>query len=142
MTSGGEAATTSALGNVPSMRLREVIVFLMVGGTSTALFAAFGVLFTRASVRPSLAMLLALAILIPPSYLGQRSLTFRSDRPHHSAFPRYVGTQAVGNVLGLIVAEAFPAIMRNHPQVAFLLLAIGVASTNYLLLRLWAFQET
>jgi len=140
MTARGEARTIAAPGRALMTRARELILFLTVGGTSAALFTVFGVLFTRAGVRPSLAMLLSLAILIPPSYLAQRSLTFRSDRPHRSAFPRYLGTQAVGNALGLIVAEAVPAVVRGHPQVAFPLLAIGIAGTNYLLLTLWAFR--
>lgn len=140
MTTRGKAETMAAPGRTPMIRAHELIFFLIVGGTSAALFTAFGVLFTDAGVRPSLAMLLSLAILIPPSYLAQRSLTFRSDRPHRSAFPRYVATQAVGNALGLTVAEAVPTFIRGHAPAAFPLLAIGIAGTNYLLLRLWAFR--
>lgn len=123
-------------------QLREVAVFLAIGGTGALLYTALNVAFTTwGGLRPSLAILLTLALLIPPTYLAQRRFTFRSDRNHAAAFPRYLGTQLIGNGLGLIAAEAFPAAIRSHPLLAFALLALVVATTNYACLKFWAFRR-
>jgi putative flippase GtrA len=120
---------------------RELILFLLVGGTSALIYTGLNVLFTKAGLRPSLSILLTLAILIPPTYLAQRRFTFRSERGHGWAFPRYAGTQLFGNALALLVAELFPTPIRAHPLAAFLLIAIMVAVTNYGLLKFWAFRR-
>ena len=100
-------------------RLREIVVFLLVGGISAAFYLVLNVLFTRAGLRPSLSIIWTLVILVPPTYLAQRRFTFRSDRNHVSAFPRYAGTQLLGNALALVVAELFPTPIRAHPTVAY-----------------------
>jgi putative flippase GtrA len=126
---------------IASGQLREIVLFLVVGGTSALLYTALNVLFTKAGLRPSLSILLTLAILIPPTYLAQRRFTFRSDRDHWAAFPRYAGTQVFGNALALLVAEIFPTPIRSHPLAAFILIAIMVAVTNYGMLKFWAFRR-
>ena len=51
-------------------RGREIALFLLVGGGSAAAYTALGVLFTSGmELRPSLAVVLALAIVLPPTYL-------------------------------------------------------------------------
>ena len=101
-----------------------------------------GVVFTTIfGMRPSVAIVVTLLLLMPPTYLAQRNLTFRSDRRHASAFPRYVGTQIIGNCLAVLAAELFPVMIRSHPWPAFLAVAVGVAATNWLLLKLWTFRR-
>ena len=122
-------------------QMREILVFLLVGGTSAMIYTGLNVLFTQSGLRPSVAILLTLAILVPPTYLAQRRFTFRSERGHGWAFPRYAGTQLLGNALALIAAEIFPTPIRAHPLVAFILIAIMVAVTNYGMLKFWAFRR-
>ena len=122
-------------------RLREIAVFLLVGGTSAALYMLLNVVFTRAGLRPSLSILLTLAILVPPTYLAQRRFTFRSERNHWAAFPRYAGAQLLGNALALLAAELFPSPIRAHPTVAYFLIAVMVAVVNYGFLKFWAFRR-
>jgi putative flippase GtrA len=121
---------------------RELVLFLAVGGSSAIIYVVLGVFFsTIGGMRPSFAIIATLLLLIPPSYLAQRSFTFRSSRCHTSAFPRYIGTQALGNTLALIGSELFPESIRTQPWLAFLIVAVGVAATNFFLLKLWTFRS-
>jgi putative flippase GtrA len=122
-------------------RLRELVLFLLVGGTSAAIYALLGVFLTAGlQLRPSLAVLVAVAIVLPPTYLAQRSLTFRSQRPHRSAFLRYVLTQAISNAAAILLAEVFTDRVVAQPWLAFLAIAILVASMNFVLLKVWTFS--
>jgi putative flippase GtrA len=124
-----------------SGRMRELAAFLVVGGTSALLYTGLNVLFTKAGLRPSLSIVLTLAMLMPPTYYAQHRLTFRSGRDHRSAFPRYVGAQMFGNVLALITAEVFATQIRAYPLVSFFLIAAMVAGINYGILKFWAFRH-
>lgn len=122
-------------------RLAELFRFVLVGGTSAGLYVGLCVLFAWLGLRPSLAILATLAVLVPPTYLAQRNLTFRSGRGHAAAFPRYAGTQVAGNALALALSEGFAAFVRQHPWIGFGSVALTVALTNYALLKLWAFRH-
>jgi putative flippase GtrA len=123
-------------------RLREIVLFLAVGGTSAAIYVILCVFFTRlCGFRPSLAIVATLVIVIPPTYLSQRNLTFRSDRNHAGAFPRYLATQVAGNALAVVGSELIPAVIRSQPWLAFSVVAFGVGMTNYLLLKRWTFRR-
>ena len=123
-------------------RLREGVLFLFIGGSSALLYVALNVAFTWAGMRPSLSIVCTLLILTPATYLAQRRFTFQSDRKHIAAFPRYIGTQLVGNGVGLIAAEVFPSAVGSQPVLAFALIALVVAITNYSCLKFWAFRPT
>ena len=125
---------------LPTARLRELASFLVIGGTSALLYTGLNVLFTTAGVRPSLSIVITLAILMPPTYYAQHRLTFRSDRDHRSAFPRYVGAQLFGNLLALVAAELFAASIRAYPLVSFVIIAAMGAAINYAILKFWAFR--
>lgn len=122
-------------------RVREIASFLVIGGTSALLYTGLNVLFTKAGLRPSLSIVLTLAILMPPTYYAQHRLTFRSDRDHRSAFPRYVGAQLFGNLLALVAAEVFAAQIRAYPLISFVIIAAMVAVINYGILKFWAFRH-
>lgn len=122
-------------------KARELCLFLLVGGSSAVAYTALNILFTVTfGLRPSLAIVATLAVLIPPTYLAQRRFTFRSARHHLSAFPRYVGTQLIGNGLALLAAELFPGAIHSQPLLAFSIIAVVVALTNYGCLKFWAFR--
>lgn len=122
-------------------RARELGLFLLVGGTSAAAYTVLGVFFTAGiGLRPSLAVLLALAIVMPPTYLLQRALTFQSRRAHRSAFLRYLATQAISNGVAVLGAELFAQAIRARPWIAFAAITLLVAMLNYTLLKTWAFS--
>jgi len=122
-------------------RVREVFFFFLIGGTSAVLYTLLNVLFTRTGLRPSASIAFTLIILVPPTYLAQARLTFRSAREHRYAFPRYLGTQLFGNVFALIAAEIIPEAIRAHPVAAYVIMAFAVAVTNYMFLKFWAFRR-
>ncbi len=121
--------------------LRELVLFLLVGGTGAVLYTAINVTLTKLGVRPSLSIALTLSLLIPPVYYFQHRLTFRSGRNHWSAFPRYVGAQLFGNIIAMLAAELFPAPIKLYPVQAFILISIIVAALNYGILKFWAFRH-
>ncbi len=124
-----------------SGQLREIVLFLVVGGTSAMLYLALNVGFTWAGLRPSLSILCTLGLLIPPTYLAQRRFTFRSDRSHGAAFPRYMGAQLAGNGLALVGAELVPSLIRTYPLASFTFITVMVAVVNYGILKFWAFRR-
>lgn len=122
--------------------LRELLLFLVIGGTGAVVYTALNVMFTTSGVRPSVSIALTLVVLVPPVYYLQHRLTFKSGRNHLSAFPRYVGAQLFGNILAMVVAELFPAPIQSHPITAFILISAIVAALNYGILKFWAFRHT
>jgi putative flippase GtrA len=126
-----------------SARPRELLFFVLVGGVSALIYVMLGGFLTAIlGWRPSLAIATTLALVMPPTYLAQRNLTFQSRRVHAAAFPRYVAIQGLANGLAIAGAELFPAAIRSEPWLAFMAIGAAVAATNYLFLKLWAFHET
>lgn len=127
---------------LPVAQISEIQSFLIVGGLAALAYAALNTAFvTWGGLRPSLAILAALGLLIPPTYLAQHRLTFQSGRKHSAAFPRYVGTQLVGNALAFSMAALFAGKILDKPFLAFSTIAVGVAATNYVFLKFWAFRS-
>ena len=123
-------------------RTTELLRYLAVGGTSAIFYVLFSVAFTGIlGFRPGLAVIAALIILVPPTYLAQRRLAFRSRQSHAAAFPRYIGAMAGGNALAVLLSEAFSGAVRQSPWLGFILLACVVAAFNYAALSLWAFRR-
>lgn len=121
---------------------RELMAFAIVGVISALFYVTLNVaIVVEFGLRPGLAIVLTLALLMPPTYLAQRGLTFRSSRPHRAAFPRYVATQAIGNLVGIAGAEFGATLVSAFPWAAFTAVAVVVAGTNYFLLKLWTFAH-
>ncbi len=126
---------------VRSGGLRELMLFLVIGGTGAIAYTGLNYMFTKAGLRPSLSIALTLVVLIPPVYYLQHRLTFRSGRNHLSAFPRYAGAQLFGNVIAMGIAEIVPGPIRANPLTAYILIAMIVAAINYGILKFWAFSH-
>ena len=138
----GRPAAAVSVGGGLRTGARELAIFLVVGGTSALAYTALGVLFTSGiGLRPSLAVLLSLALVLPPTYLAQKRLTFRSNRAHGSALFRYASTQAISNGVAVLGAELFADAIRAQPWLAFITIAVLVACLNYTLLKTWAFAD-
>lgn len=122
---------------------REVALFLLVGGTSAALYVVLGVFLTAGlGMRPSISIAIALAVIMPPTYLLQKHLTFRSTATHRVALTRYLATQAISNAAAMAGSELFAAQVRAYPWLAFIGVAVLVACLNYLLAKHWAFRAS
>lgn len=121
--------------------LRELFLFGLIGGTGAVLYAGLNVLFTKLGVRPSVSIVITLALLMPPVYYLQHTHTFCSGRSHLSAFPRYAGTQIFGNLLAMLLAELFPKPIEAYPIAAWIAIAVIVAAVNFGILKFWAFRH-
>ncbi len=126
---------------VATAAFRELVLFLVIGGTGAVLYTTLNVLFTTHGIHPSLSIAITLAVLIPPVYFLQHRLTFRSGRKHLSAFPRYVGAQLFGNVIAMIAAGTFAESIRLYKWPAWFLISAIVAALNYGILKFWAFRH-
>ena len=120
----------------------EFLRFGLVGGSAAVAYVVLTSLLTiQFSLPPAAAIALALCVLIPPTYLAQRALAFRSARPHRTAFPRYLATQAGGNLLGIAVAAWSGPWIRQYPWLSFTAVAAVTVCANYSILKLWAFAH-
>jgi len=100
---------TSLTALLAQPRLREIFLFLVVGGSAALAYMAAGVFFTTVlAVRPSVAVALSLAVVMPPAYLAQKVITFRSAASHRTAFIRYAGVQAISNGVAMSGRSCFP----------------------------------
>lgn len=114
--------------------------FASVGIVSTAGYFAFGWAFARLAGFPPLgasAAAYACAALI--SYLGHRSFTFRSDRAHAAAAPRFAALTA----LGFAVAGALAAIGERlglPVEVALAATCVAIPAINFVAMDRGVFQ--
>lgn len=121
--------------------LRLTLCFLGVGGAAAVAYAALAALMTRAGVAPWIASAFCYAVLIPVVYWTQRRVTFRSNRPHSEAFPRYVATQALGLNLAVFLPLLAPKFASGQPLVFFAAVVAGISGLNFILLKFWTFAS-
>ncbi len=122
---------------------RIVLVrFLAVGGSLVVAHMALATAFTMMlAIPPAIANATAHALCLPPTYLAQRMLAFRSNAPHARAFVRYVLLQLPLIALGAGLAGLLIGQMRLNPALAFLLICPFVALTSFVAQRWWAFAR-
>jgi len=88
-----------------------------------------------------LASTVAYLICIPPAYVFQRRLAFRSRRSHISAFPRYCGTQAASIAISALASEGISRIPGLPASMVFALAAAAAVLFNYTVLSRWTFAS-
>src|SRR6187399_1141456 len=124
---------------MPTLDLREKLVFLVVGGLSASIYVALAELLHFLGLSPTASSASAYAMCVPIGYLGHRSLTFRSMRSHRHAAIAYPAVQAIA----LIIAASLTFISANvfslPSTVAFFLAAVSAASASYLMQKRWVF---
>jgi putative flippase GtrA len=86
-------------------RLRNISVFALVGLASTLAYALlFNLLHAHLPVPAAASSVLAYSLCAIGSYLGHRHLSFRSDRAHSLALPRFVLVSLAGNAAAFLIA--------------------------------------
>ncbi len=96
----GSGSVFDALG-----RLRNISVFAAVGLASTLAYALlFNLAHAHLPVPAALSSVLAYSLCAVGSYLGHRHLSFRSDRAHALALPRFVLVSLAGNAAAFLIA--------------------------------------
>ena len=127
---------------IRSGALRELFLFLLIGGSGAVAYTALNVFWTKSGIPPALSVVITICLLIPPVYFLQHRFTFQSGRNHLSAFPRYAGTQLLGNLIAIAIAATIPQPIKANPVTAYVLLSAIVAAINYGILKFWAFRHT
>jgi putative flippase GtrA len=86
-------------------RLRNISVFALVGLASTLAYAVlFGVFHQTLPLSAAVCSVVAYSLCAVGSYLGHRHLSFRSDRAHQVALPRFLMVSLFGNLLAFLIA--------------------------------------
>jgi putative flippase GtrA len=121
--------------------LRDLILFLLVGGTGAVAFIALSsaLIELHTGLPEWMVSALCWAALIGPVYLGHRILSFRSSAPHGQALPRYILVQLCGVTLAALFSFLCYRVLGFSSIVGAALVAVFTAGMNFFVLRLWAF---
>jgi putative flippase GtrA len=116
--------------------------FVSVGAFGTALHYAVLVFFVSLlNCDPAVGAMAGAACGAAFNYLLNRCFTFRSDRPHTEALPRFVLLAGIGVLLNGVIVKGLTMVTVNY-------LASQVAATltifilNFFLSKLWIFRQS
>lgn len=114
--------------------------FLLVGGTATLIhYLILFCLVRFAGLNEVLASTLGYSFSAAWNYLLNRSFTFRSDRAHKQALPRFMVVALVGLLINALVVWACLAVL-GFPLIAGQLLATFCALFwNFIANKVWSF---
>jgi putative flippase GtrA len=122
--------------------LAEMVRFGLVGVlTNVVYFGALGVLTFTTALPLWLAGGLSYALSMVVNYLVQRRATFRSERAHVKAGPRYLVVQLIGLCLNSLLLDVLVTRLGVH-LLAGLAVALAVVMLwSYLAQKLWVFRR-
>ncbi len=119
----------------------RVLRFLISGGVATLSYLAFVFLGYRLlPSNPVLASFLAYTCSIGVSFALQRYFTFRSNGAVAFELPRFVVSSLIGLALSTVIVAGALA-FDLHPAWGFVLVAVVVAPTSYLLMAHFVFKH-
>ena len=116
------------------------IRFLTVGAFGAACYLIGSYTLTLTGMKAWISSFIVYLLLVPIIYLIQKSFVFKSNASHIKSFPRYAMAQLTGVILSAIVPFAFE-VFRITPAVSFVIVAIIITVTNYILQLNWAFSD-
>ena len=114
--------------------------FAAVGTAATGLYlSTAGLLEHYTGIPVSIAASVAFIVVVTTNYILHYFWTFRTDRSHASAIPRFISTSLGGLAINYAVVQ-FGTRWANLPKTWILLLGVAlVVVWNYLLSRGWVF---
>jgi putative flippase GtrA len=116
--------------------------FLAVGGTATAVhFVILALLVQSGALAPVPASCLGALAGAVVSYVLNRRYTFRSDRRHQEALPRFLLLAAAAFILNAVLLAAILAVLPVHYLVAQAITTACVIVLTFGGGRLWVFAE-
>lgn len=119
---------------------RQSIRFMLVGALSTALhYTILVALVTSGLAGPLVASTIGYLASAVLNYHLNRQLTFRSNRAHRAALPRFVAASAAGLALNGLVVWLFHDVVLLHYLVSQVLATTASMIWNFLANRLWTF---
>jgi putative flippase GtrA len=119
----------------------QVVRFLLSGGTGFALYLAFALLLRHGTtLGEGTCAFVATLLAIPPTFLLQRSFTFRSSGRAHRQLAGYLLLQLLSSVVIGVVAHAGARL--GLPQVAgFVVAGVAGVVVSYLVQAAWIFRH-
>ena len=119
----------------PHKPVREIALFLLVGGTAALLYILIATLLeTLVGLTRPWASAVAYGLMVPPAYAAQKRFTFRSSASHSRAFPSYLLTQFVALGVASVVSSQLG---RLPPPLAYGIAGICAAIVSFVLLKFW-----
>lgn len=113
--------------------------FVITGGSAAALFFVLSFTFVRAGLPPFAGTLLAYAITLAASYTAQQAWTFRGERRHAEALPRYLAAQVGCALLSGLLARLLVNQAGLPPLPMAAVTTVTSAAASYALSRYWVF---
>lgn len=120
-------------------RAGRLFRFGLVGGAATLSYAALALLLHWAGLSPAPTSVTAYLIAGGVSYLGHKHLTFRSDRPHVVAAPRFLASLGLGAVAAGALSEVLVEGLRLSVVASTLIVCIVAPLLSYGALSLFVF---
>ena len=120
--------------------LREKFTFLIVGGFCASCYITLAWALHFFQLSPTASSAWAYALCLPLGYLGQRSITFRSERRHGAASLAYFSVQGIALLIVAAVTFVSAELLKHPPTVAFLLAGMAAALASYLMQKYWVFR--
>lgn len=123
-----------------TLDLRQIAVFLLVGGTFAALYAGIAAL-CMAYVTHTYwqASAMGYAVTILPAYLAQKNLSFKQQGAHGTALPKYIGVQIFALVLSSLISEGLGQLQFLPSLLVFLGASATTTVFNYCAMRWFVF---
>ncbi len=120
--------------------LRRPAAFLVVGVSATLVYTVVSsLLVSMASMAPVPAGFIAYVAVVPPTYLAQKTLTFRAKTAHRTSFLRYATLQLFGLATTTLANSLFAAVAPDFHTVFFFISAMAAAGFNFIIMRAWVF---
>ncbi len=128
-------------------RLRErkdlgsLVRYLTVGVVSNGVLYAGYLLLTWLGLLPVVATSVLYATGVAGTYMANRSWSFKSDRGHLQAAPRYLLAYGSGYVVQVAILSGLTYLVAVPHQLAQIVAMVGAAVTIFAGLRLWVFPD-
>ena len=113
--------------------------FLVTGGGAACLFFVLSFGFVHAGLPPFAGTLLAYAIAFVASYTTQQAWTFRGERRHAEALPRYLAAQVACALASALLARLLVRVGGLPPLPMAAVTTFASGATSYCLSRYWVF---
>jgi putative flippase GtrA len=120
---------------------RQPLVFLAVGVSATLAYTLLSTwLVAGAGWRPVPAGALSYLLMIPPTYLAQKNLTFGVGADGEARFLRYAALQSIGLLTSTAANGGFAVATTTFHGVYFFASAMAASALNYLIMRFGVFS--
>lgn len=121
--------------------LHPVYLFALVGGLATGLqYLLLFILVRFAGMAGPLASAIGFVVSAIFNYLANRYFTFRSQRSHQEALPRFMAVSLTGLAINTLVLWCALLALGDHILAAQLVATAVVFSWNYLVNKKWTFK--